>query len=188
RWCGGWRSHWGHPASGAGPMSAVIRKSLADLARRKVPTTVILVGVFLSSLSATLALTLLVESDAPFDHAFQQAQGAHLTMTFAASAVSESQLRARGANSAVRAFAGPFKVLPWTIQQPDGQAFTEALAGRAGPGGAVDRLTLSAGRWAQNNTEVVVSQQMADQVGVQIGDALTSASNSPIPTMTVVGI
>jgi putative ABC transport system permease protein len=169
-------------------MSAVIRKSLADLGRRKVQTAVILFVVFLSSLSATLALTLLVESDAPFDHAFQQAQGAHLTMTFAASAVSESQLRARGANSAVRAFAGPFKVLPWTIQQPDGQTFTEALAGRAGPGGAVDRLTLSTGRWAQNNTEVVVSQQMADQVGVQIGETLTSASPSPIPTMTVVGI
>jgi putative ABC transport system permease protein len=169
-------------------MSAVIRKSLADLGRRKVQTAVILFVVFLSSLSATLALTLLVESDAPFDHAFQQAQGAHLTMTFAASAVSESQLRARGANSAVRAFAGPFKVLPWTIQQPDGQTFTEALAGRPGPGGAVDRLTLSAGRWAQNNTEVVVSQHMADQVGVQIGDTLTSASTSPIPTMTVVGI
>jgi putative ABC transport system permease protein len=169
-------------------MSAVIRKSLADLGRRKVQTAVILLVVFLSSLSATLALTLLVESDAPFDHAFQQAQGAHLTMTFAATAVTESELRARGANSAVSAFAGPFKVLPWTIQQPDGQTFAEALAGRAGPGGAVDRLTLSAGRWAQNNTEVVVSQQMADQVGVQIGDALTSASSSAIPTMTVAGI
>ena len=169
-------------------MSAVIRKSLADLGRRKVQTAVILLVVFLSSLSATLALTLLVESDAPFDHAFQQAQGAHLTMTFAASAVTESQLRARASNPAVRAFAGPFKVLPWTIQQSDGQTFTEALAGRAGPGGAVDRLTLSAGRWAQNNAEVVVSQQMADQVGVQIGDALTSASSSAMPTMTVVGI
>jgi putative ABC transport system permease protein len=169
-------------------MTAVIRKSLADLGRRKVQTAVILLVVFLSSLSATLALTLLVESDAPFDHAFQQAQGAHLTMTFAATAVTESELRARAGNPAVSAFAGPFKVLPWTVQQPDGQTFAEALAGRAGPGGAVDRLTLSAGRWAQKNTEVVVSQQMADQVGVQIGDALTSASSSAIPTMTVVGI
>jgi putative ABC transport system permease protein len=169
-------------------MTAVIRKSLADLGRRKVQTAVILFVVFLSSLSATLALTLLVESDAPFDHAFQQVQGAHLTMTFDASAVTEPELRARGANSVVSAFAGPFKVDPWTIQQPDGRTFTQALAGRAGPGGAVDRLTLSAGRWAQNNTEVVVSQQMADAVGVQIGDTLTSASDSPIPTMTVVGI
>src|SRR6202045_2884136 len=169
-------------------MTAVIRKSLADLGRRKVQTAVILLVVFLSSLSATLALTLLVESDAPFDHAFQQAQGAPLTMTFAATAVPESELRARAGNPAVSAFAGPFKVLPWTVQQPDGQRFAEALAGRGGPGGAVDRLTLSAGRWARNNTEVVVSQQMADQVGVQIGDALTSASTSAIPTMTVVGI
>jgi putative ABC transport system permease protein len=169
-------------------MSAVIRKSLADLGRRKVQTAVILFVVFLSSLSATLALTLLVESDAPFDRAFQQAQAAHLTMTFAASAVTESELRARGANSAVSAFAGPFKVLPWTIQQPDGQTFTEALAGRAGPGGAVDRLTLSEGRWAQNNSEVVLSQQMADDIGLQIRDSLTPAIDSPIPALTVVGI
>jgi len=169
-------------------MTAVIHKSLADLARWKMQTTVILFVVFLSSLSATLALTLLVESDAPFDHAFQQAHGAHLTMTFAASAVTESELRARGANSAVSAFAGPFKLVPWTIQQPDGRAFTEALAGRAGPGGAVDRLTLSAGRWAQNNTEVVLSQQMADDIGLQIGESLTPAIDSPIRAMTVVGI
>jgi putative ABC transport system permease protein len=169
-------------------MSAVIRKSLADLARRKVQTTVILFVVFLSSVSATLALTLLVESDAPFDHAFQQAQGAHLTMTFAASAVSESELRARGANSAISTFTGPFKVLPWTYRQPDGQSFTQSLAGRAGPGGAVDRLTLSAGRWAQNNTDVVVSQQMADDIGLRIGDSLTPAIDSPIPALTVVGI
>lgn len=169
-------------------MSAVLRKSLADLGRRKIQTAVILFVVFLSSLSATLALTLLVESDAPFDHAFQQAQGAHLTMTFAASAVTESDLPGRGANPAVSALAGPFKVDPWTIKQADGRTFTQALAGRAGPGGAVDRLTLSAGHWAQNNTEVVVSQRMADEVGVQIGDSLRSTSDSAIPTMTVVGI
>src|SRR6202040_1125223 len=132
-------------------MTAVVRKSLADLGRRKVQTAVILLVVFLSSLSATLALTLLVESDAPFDHAFQQAQGAHLTMTFAATAVTESELRARGANPAVSAFAGPFKVLPWTVQPSAGQTFAAALAGRARPGGALARLTLSARRWAQNN-------------------------------------
>jgi putative ABC transport system permease protein len=169
-------------------MSAVLRKTLADLRRRKLQTAIIVLVVFLSSLSATLALTLLVESDAPFDHAFQQAQGAHLTMTFAASAGTEAQLRATGSTPGVSAYAGPWKVFPWTIQEADGRTFTQPLAGRDGPGGAVDRLTIISGRWAQRNTEVVISQPMADELGQQVGDTLTSASDSPLQAMRVVGI
>ena len=169
-------------------MSAVLQKSLADLRRRKVQTVVIALVLFLSSLSATLALTLLVASDAPFDRAFDQAQGAHLSITFAASAVTESQLGARGSTPGVIAHAGPWKVVPWAIQEPDGRTFLEPLAGRDGPGGPVDRLILSAGRWAQRTSEVVISQRMADELGRQVGDTLTSASGSPLPTMTVVGI
>src|SRR6202022_265549 len=169
-------------------MSAVLRKTLADLRRRKVQTAVIALVLFLSSLSATLALTLLVESDAPFDHAFSQAQGAHLTMTFAASEVTEAQLRTRGATPGVSAFAGPWKVYPWTIQEADGRIFTQPLAGRDGPGGAVDRLNLSTGRWAKKGTEVVISQQLADELGRQVGDTLTPTTDSPLPTMTVVGV
>jgi len=169
-------------------VSAVLRKMLADLRRRKVQTAVIAMVVFLSSLSATLALTLLVESDAPFDHAFQQAQGAHLTMTFAATAVTEAELRATGQAAGVSAFAGPWPVIPWSIQRPDGQAFTVPLAGRGDPGGVVDRLTLVGGRWAQRANEVVLSQEFADKAGTQVGDTITSSSDSPLPAMTVVGI
>src|ERR1700737_2233371 len=169
-------------------MSAVLRKPLPALRPRKVQTAVIALVLFLGSLSATLALTLLVESDAPFDHAFSQAQGAHLTMTFAASEVTEAQLRTRGATPGVSAFAGPWKVYPWTIQEADGRIFTQPLAGRDGPGGAVDRLNLSTGRWAKKGTEVVISQQLADELGRQVGDTLTPTSDSPLPTMTVVGV
>ncbi|HVS04643.1 MAG TPA: FtsX-like permease family protein [Candidatus Dormibacteraeota bacterium] len=169
-------------------MSAVLRKTLADMRRRKVQTAVIALVLLLSSLSATLALTLLVESDAPFDHAFQQVQGAHLTMTFAASAVTEAELRTTGRASGVSAFAGPWRVIPWSIEQPDGQTFTLPLAGRDGPGGAVDRLTLVRGRWAQLANEVVLSQQYADKGGTQLGDTVTAGSGDQPGAMTVVGI
>ncbi|HKV30552.1 MAG TPA: FtsX-like permease family protein [Candidatus Dormibacteraeota bacterium] len=169
-------------------MSAVLRKSLADLRRRKVQTAVIAIVLLLSSLSATLALTLLVESDAPFDHAFQQARGAHLTMTFAASAVSEAQLRATGQTAGVSAFVGPWRVTPWPIAQPDGQTFTVPLAGRDGPDGAVDRLTQIAGRWAQRPNEVVLSQQFSDRSGIQLGDTVTPGIGSLLPPLTVVGV
>src|ERR1700737_4244989 len=128
-------------------MSAVLRKTLADLRRRKVQTAVIALVLFLSSLSATLVLTLLVESDAPFDHAFSQAQGAHLTMTFAASEVPGAHLRTRGATPGVRPFAGPWKAYPWRNQECYGRIFSQPRAVRDGPGGAVDRLNLSTGRW-----------------------------------------
>ena len=169
-------------------MSAVVRKSLADLRRRKVQTAVIALVLLLSSLSATLALTLLVESDAPFDHAFQQARGAHLTMTFAASAATEAEIRTTGQTPGVSAFGGPWPEIPWSIRLPDGRAFTLPLAGRDSPGGAVDRLTLVTGRWAQRAGEVVLSRQFADDAGMQVGDATLSGEGSPLPPMTVVGI
>jgi putative ABC transport system permease protein len=169
-------------------MSGVLRKSFADMRRRKVQTAVIALVLLLSSLSATLALTLLVESDAPFDRAFQQAQGAHLTMSFAGSAVSEAELQATGRASGVSAFGGPWRVIPWSLQQPDGQTFILPLAGRSDPGGPVDRLTIVSGRWAQRVNDVVLSQQFADKAGVQLGETIASGGDSPLPTMTVVGI
>ncbi|MDQ6710548.1 MAG: hypothetical protein M3Z11_08330, partial [Candidatus Dormibacteraeota bacterium] len=169
-------------------MSAVLRKSLADLRRRKVQTAVIALVLFLSSLSTTLALTLLVETDAPFDHAFQQALGAHLTMSFSASAVGAAQLESTASVPGVAAAVGPWRVDPWVIQGPFGESIVAPLAGRDGPGGPVDRLTIVSGRWAQGPGEVVLAQRLADKVGLQPGATVTSASDSPIPAMRVVGI
>jgi len=169
-------------------MSAVLRKSLADLRRRKVQTAVVALVLFLSSLSTTLALTLLVETDAPFDHAFEQAQGAHLTMSFSASAVNATQLQSTASVAGVAAAVGPWRVDPWVMQGPFGESIVAPLAGRDGPGGRVDRLTLVAGRWAQGPGEVVLAQRLADKLGLQPGATVTPAVDSPIPAMRVVGI
>jgi len=69
-------------------MKAVFTKSVADIGRRKLQSLIIALVILLSSGAATLALSLLVESDAPYDHAFAAANGAHLTLTFAADQVS----------------------------------------------------------------------------------------------------
>ena len=71
-------------------MNAVRSKTAADLRRRKLQAMVIALVILLSSGAATLALSLLVESDAPYDHAFAQANGAHLTLRFAANRVTMS--------------------------------------------------------------------------------------------------
>lgn len=169
-------------------MSAILKKTLADIRRRKVQTTVITLVLFLSSLAAIMALTLLVESDAPFDHAFQQAQGAHLTMSFSSSAVTEDALRATASTPGVTAVGGPWRIDPWAVDMGFGRTELHPLAGRDGPGGAVDRLTLSAGRWARTGTEVVISQRLADESGLGVGATVPASSDSPFPAMTVVGI
>ncbi|HEY0492708.1 MAG TPA: ABC transporter permease, partial [Candidatus Dormibacteraeota bacterium] len=169
-------------------MSAVLRTSLGDLRRRKVQTFVLAFVLFLASLSTTLSLTLLVETDAPFDHAFAQSQGAHLTMTFAAASVSESQLRATASTSGITVAGGPWRVDPWTTVDLFGRSTAFPLEGRADPGGPVDRLTLTAGRWALGPAEVVLAQSTADILRRQVGDTISPAPGSPIPALTVVGI
>ncbi|HEY9287134.1 MAG TPA: FtsX-like permease family protein, partial [Candidatus Dormibacteraeota bacterium] len=169
-------------------MKAILRKALADLRRRKVQTAVVMLVVLLSSLAATMALTLLVESDAPFDHAFAQAQGAHLTMSFDASRVTQDQLRATGSITGVTAYAGPWPVSPWAADMGGGLTQLVPLEGRSGPGGPADRLTLNTGRWADTADEVVLAQDFADKSGHQIGDHIQAQSGSLFPAMTVVGI
>ena len=101
-------------------MNPILRKTLADIRRRKVHTAVVALVVFLSSLTATLALTLLVETDAPFDRAFNRVQGAHLFIAFDAKQVTETQVRATASLAAVTAAAGPWLITPASIDLPGG--------------------------------------------------------------------
>ena len=76
-------------------MKAVVVKSWADLRRRKLQSVVIALVILLSSTAATLALSLLVESDAPYDHAFAQARAIeqdHVVFSIHA----DNQLASRG--------------------------------------------------------------------------------------------
>jgi len=110
-------------------MNPVLRKMLADIRRRKVQTAVVALVVLLSSLTATLALTLLAESDAPFDRAFNRVQGAHLFVAFDTKQVTETQVRATGSLAAVAAAAGPWLLSPASIALPGGRTRVIPVAG-----------------------------------------------------------
>jgi putative ABC transport system permease protein len=169
-------------------MSPVLRKTLSDASRRKLQTAIVGIVVFLASLTATLALTLLVETDAPFDRAFAQTQGAHLFVTFDSTLVSESQVRATGSLSVVSASNGPWRVMPAAILISGDRERAVPVAGRVAAGGPVDHITLDAGRWVQNTGEVVLSRQLSDQTGLRVGDTLQAAGDSPFPSLRVVGV
>ena len=169
-------------------MSSVVRKTLSDVRRRKLQTAIVALVVFLSCTTAILALTLLVETDAPYDRAFQQAQGAHLFVGFDGSYVTEAQVRNTGSLPVVSASNGPWRLVPASIVIAGGRIRTMPIAGRADPGGAVDRLSLDSGRWVQGNGEVVLSRQLADETGLRVGDLLVAGSDSTLPSLRVVGI
>src|SRR5579864_4996502 len=169
-------------------MRPVLHKTLADVRRHKLQTAIVGFVVFLSCLTSTLALTLLVETDAPFDRAFEQQQGAHLFVTFDSTQASESQVRATMSLPQISSATGPWRVVPASILIAGGRVRDIPVAGRADAGGPVDRLSIDHGRWVQSTGEVVLARQTADETGITVGDTLQAASDSSFPNLRVVGI
>ena len=152
-------------------MGAVASKTVADLRRRRLQTIVLAVVLFLGAGAATLALSILVETNEPFDHAFAAANGAHLVIDYDA-AVSDAQLAATKAASGVTSSAGPWPVtLAWRGREarPDRQPgrVRTAHAGRHDRPG--DHL---AGRWWQAPGEIVLDQDTAALLGTGIGGSV----------------
>ena len=173
-------------------MNAIIAAALADLHRRKLQTFIIALVVLLTSGAATLALSLLVETDAPYDHAFSRANGAHLTIVYQANAVSTATLRHTASAPGVTATAGPWPeaLSLYSHTGPDGGMAIQGLTlvGRGRLDTAVDRLTLEAGRWTRAPGEIVASQHLADNWGLRVGDTISPAPGMHGPTLQVVGI
>src|SRR6185312_6216846 len=169
-------------------MNAIVTTAFADLRKRKLQSLVIFVVILLSSLAATLALSLLVESDAPYDRAFAAANGAHLSLLFAGDKVSPRALTSTSSAAGVVATAGPWPVTVSTASiqvgssaslpkgasqnEPATLAFPIQLVGRTDWDTNVDRLTIESGQWLQSAGDIVLSQDMADQLRVSVGDTL----------------
>src|SRR5215472_2198666 len=81
------------------------RRRPGALSGRRVQFVVICLVILLSAAAVTLALGLLVDSNAPFDHAFAARHGSEVT---AATQASPAQLAATTRLAGVTAAAGPF--------------------------------------------------------------------------------
>jgi len=178
----------------------VVRAARGGLSGRRVQAIVIGLVVFASVAAATLALGLLVDSSAPFNHAFAAQRGADVTATV--SGASGTQLAATTRLPGVTASAGPFaeasvsvtaQVTP-TIHVSSGHEKSTpttvnqelTLVGRSSPGGPVDDLTLKAGHWPDGPGQVVLSSQAGLPLGV--GSQVTVTGLAGSPKLTVVGI
>ncbi|WP_033318335.1 ABC transporter permease [Streptomyces yerevanensis] len=170
---------------GTGALGRVVRSGVG---RRRVQTVVIAVAVMMAVASAVVAGSLMVATNAPFDHAFAKQHGAHITAQFDPAKASTAQLKDTGQLDGVTASAGPFPSTTIHPTGPGGGHFPAlTLVGRSDPHGDVDDLDLKSGRWAAKPGEVVVSASFA---GPDIKPGFTMQTSDAVdsPTLTVVGL
>src|SRR2546429_9999142 len=86
--------------------SPAVKAARTGLTGRRVQAIVIGLVLLVSTAAATLALGLLVDSNAPFDHAFARQHGAHVTAAVNAQA-SPARLAATTRLPGVTAASGP---------------------------------------------------------------------------------
>ena len=172
----------------------VVRAARGGLSGRCVQAVVIGLVVLVCTAASTLAFGLLVDSNAPFDHAFAAQHGSEVTATSTASA---ARLAATARLPGVTAAAGPFSETTVTatmlVSPPPGQSGPSlpsqqqlTVVGRASPGGPVDDLTLTSGHWATGPGQVVLLTD-GQGAGVAVGTQLTVNSVPGSPHLTVVG-
>jgi putative ABC transport system permease protein len=178
---------------------SVGRAVRGGLARRRVQVIVISLVLMVSTAASILALALVADSNAPFDHAFASEHGADVTAMFDAAKVTAGQLSATGKLPPVTAAAGPFPELTTSLQLeytgvlgPVKLALPQlTLVGRASPGGPVDDVTLQSGHWATKPGQIVLDNNPADgnlPPNLTPGEQVVATGVSGKPRLTVVGI
>jgi putative ABC transport system permease protein len=170
----------------AGPVGRAVR---GGLGRRRVQGIVICLVLLASTAVSVLALGLIVDSRAPFDHAFAAQRGADVAAAVS-SRVPSSELAATARLPEVTAAAGPFEEVLIQSEQGGQPNPPMTLAGRASPGGPVDDLTLQQGHWADGPGQIVVASDPSPGEGVFMspGNQIVVTGLRGKVTLTVVGM
>jgi putative ABC transport system permease protein len=175
----------------AGPVGRAVR---GGVARRRVQTIVIALVLLISTGASVLALALVVDSSAPFDHSFAAQRGAHLAVIVNPARATRADVAATTRLRQVTATAGPFAALSIAAQLagqagPNGSLPPMTLAGRPAPGGRVDDVALQSGHWADQPGQLVLAVNSASDVAIvlPLGAKITVLSAPGHPVLTVVG-
>jgi len=192
-----------------------VRAARRGLSGRRVQTIVIGLVVLVSTAASTLALGLLVASNAPFDRAFAAQHGADVTAAIntssdsSGSSASSARLAATTRLPGVTATAGPFAETTVTAlvpipgggpvyrgpgpgggPSPGQQSSLRAqvnVVGRASPSATVDDLTLTSGHWARGPGQVVWDDSQ-NGLDLPVGTVVTVTGVPGSPKLTVVGV
>ncbi|QGV82456.1 ABC transporter permease [Streptomyces ficellus] len=151
-------------------------------------TLVIGLATLMAVAASVLGGTLLVVSGAPFDDAFAQQRGAHLSVAFDAARVSAGQLSETGDAEGVSGTAGPFRTATVTPSADGvgGPGWPMTVVGRGDPGRDVDEVVLLDGRWPTRSGETVLSvnSSLLPHLGMRIAFPHLPGD----PELTVVGV
>ncbi|HVU76453.1 MAG TPA: FtsX-like permease family protein [Gaiellaceae bacterium] len=158
------------------------------IARRRLQTGVVAFVALISTASTVVALALVVNAEAPFDHAFAKQRGADIAATFAPNVAAERLARTARVTG-VTAASGPYGEVR-VSGTSDGMFFEpQTLVGRATPGGPVDDLVIQDGRWATRPGEVVLATgDSGSGLGFSVGSTLVVGNGAHQRKLTVVGL
>ena len=165
---------------------SILRAVRGGIARRRVQTVVVALVVLISTASTVVALALVVNSEAPFDHAFAAQRGADIAATIAPD-VGAASLARTAHLAGVTAAAGPYPETTVSVTSDGAEFGPQTIVGRATPGGPVDDLVLEAGHWATKPGQVVLATG-DNGLGFSVGSSMTVGSGTHRQTLTVVGL
>jgi putative ABC transport system permease protein len=167
---------------------AVGRAVRGGLGRRRVQSVVIGLVLLASTAASVLALGLIVDSRAPFDHAFAAQRGADVTAAMSPR-VPSAELDRTTRLPEVTAAAGPFAEVLIQSDQGGLPDPPMTLVGRASPGGPIDDLTLQSGHWADQPGQIVMASDPSPGEGMfmPLGSKIVVTGLRGKPTLTVVG-
>jgi putative ABC transport system permease protein len=166
-------------------MTAIVVKTLADLRRRRVQAAVIFLTVLLAIATGTMAVTLMSQTRDPYQTAFNAQKGAHLQVGFSGTA-DPQLLASTPAIIGASAFGGPYPATNLEFIHGKRKFFLDTF-GRDNPGGDVEVLSMTSGRWPSATDEIVLTRSFSELNNVSIGDRVKVVSVPNEPTLTVVG-
>jgi putative ABC transport system permease protein len=167
-------------------MRALVTQIAGDLRRRRVQAVVVALIVALATGVGTLAIELMLESSSPYATAFEQQQGAHLTVAFDGARVTAEQLQATTQLREVTASAGPWQVAYVPLAYGTQKIVALAIA-RPDPAGPLDHLRITAGRWAAQPGEIVLTHSFAQLTGAHVGSRVKAIGGADPVQLLVVG-
>ncbi|MFJ9247623.1 ABC transporter permease [Streptomyces sp. NPDC101776] len=167
-------------------MTALGQVIRSGTARRRVQTLVIGLATMLAVTASVLGGALLVSSEVPFEKAFDRQHGAQLTVQFDARRATAAQLAASARAFGVTESSGPFPTATITPGFDGHSGAPLSVAGRSAPGGTVDKVALTRGRWVEKPGEIVVSADTGPEG--RLGQKLEFPDLPGSPTLTVVGV
>ncbi|MBP8537237.1 FtsX-like permease family protein [Streptomyces sp. MK37H] len=168
-------------------MSVLGKVVRSGVGRRRVQTLVIGLATMMAVAASVLGGSLLVVSGAPFDDAFAEQHGAHLSVQFDAGKVSAGQLSKSKDAKGVSRSGGPFRTTTVTPRSEGaGPEWPMTVVGRGDPGRDVDEVVLLDGRWPTRSGEIVLSANSS--IFATMGMRIAFPDLPGGPTLTVVGV